>query len=109
MDNKLTQKYLVEGGYRDTPSMAIVYGVVSPQNFNVKKQDNIVGYVFMLRVPLNYSGLFDKFDDAVKHFKKLAAEYRKRLRDEGDELGDRVRKIEVLQKSVKNSRLTDGI
>ena len=101
MNMKLEKKFIVEYGGRSSPDLAIIYGTSSKQNFNVKKRDHIIGYSFMTRVPLNFSGLFDSFDDALIFYKKSVEDKRRLWKDYIKSLDEDLDKIAELEALLK--------
>ncbi len=98
---ELEKKFIVEYGRTSNPDLAIVYGTSSKQNFNVKKRDQIIGYSFMTRVPLNFSGLFDNFDDAVIFYKTSVERKRNMWKDYIKSLDEDLKKLAELEAMLK--------
>lgn len=94
--SELQKKFIVEFG-SGNPDLAIVYGTSSKTNFNVKKRDCIIGYSYMTRIPLHFSGLFDNFDDAVKFYKMSVERKRNIWKDYIKSLDNDLKKLAELE------------
>ncbi len=94
-ETKLVKKFYIEHRWiSDKVDLSIVYGTISKQNFNVKKQENIIGSTYDTRIRLDSSLLFDNFKDAVKEFIKISEKLR------GD-LADQIKEYEKREKLLK--------